>query len=63
MPNFRCRRSSRTTQSMSEPKLRSRFRCRNDSATMKPRVEPDALEDDVVRDEVADEVLLALESW
>ena len=27
---------SRTIQSISEPKLRSRFRCRNDSATMKP---------------------------
>ncbi len=36
IPNFRCSDSSRTIQSMSEPKLRSRFRWRNDSDTMKP---------------------------
>ncbi len=36
MPNLRCRLSSRTTQSIRDAKLRSRFRCRNDNATMKP---------------------------
>jgi hypothetical protein len=36
IPNFRCRLSSRTIQSTSEEKFRSRFRRRNDNATMNP---------------------------
>ena len=59
MPNLRWSDSSRKTQLIIEPKLRSWLRWRNESATMKPRVEPDAFHHDVRRDEVADEIFFA----